>query len=199
MKRASVLLIASVSMLVLTVFCSVSAQAQFRDRLKNGTEDKAVPTIEAMTNGNGFLGMLLDPTRWSMHQSYTFSYSTSGSNSVGLGVFTNAISFKASDNMFFTADVSAVYSPFNTFGSQFSKEINGVYLSDARMDWRLGESTFLTIQYIGGPGANSDYGFYNSPFNTGSNMFGMNGVGTNGLGTNGTPNGWQSTTATVKH
>lgn len=159
-----------------------TASAQFRTDVDRTTEAPS-NTLQAMTGGGGILGELFNPERWSMHQSYSMSYSMMGNESVGLSMFTNTISYKASENMFVSADVSAVYSPFNTLGSSFSKQINGVYLSSARLDWKLGDNTFMRVEYVGGPSSQySPFGgssYYNSPFSN--------------------SNGWKSTSATFTH
>jgi len=173
--------------LLLTALVATSASAQFRkDAVEQARSEEATNTLGAMTSDNSFFSELFNRDRWSMHQSYSFSYSTMGSQSVGLSMFTNTISYKASDNLFVSADVSAVYSPFNSFGDSFSKEINGIYLSNARLDWKLGDDTFLRVEYVGGPGTSySPFGgssMINSPFTS---------------STNANPMGWHTTSATV--
>lgn len=143
---------------------SQSASAQFRSelpRLKD--EQTARNTLGAMSGEGGIMSKLLDPNNWSMRQNYSFSYSTNGTNSVGISAFTNTFLFRPSDDMIFSADVSAVYSPFSTFGDKFSKSINGIYLSSARFDWKLGESTYLMVSYDGGPlNTLNSFGRYNA-------------------------------------
>lgn len=144
---------------------STSSRAQFRSDV-----DKAQPplnTAGAMQNdGNSFLSSLLDPNRFSMHQSVSMSFESSPFGSVGLDMFTNTFQYRASDNLFISADVSAVYSPFSSFGNAFQKQINGIYLTNARLDWKLGDNTFMRVEYNGGPAAGM-YGYnpyYNSFF-----------------------------------
>lgn len=136
---------------------SSTAFGQFRAPGLDQEADKAKPAIDAMTFGGGdsFFSRLFDPNRWSDHSSYSFSFTSFSGGSVGLGMYTNTLQFQASDNLRVSADVSAVYSPFSSFGNGFSKSINGIYLSDARLDWKLGDHSSLVIQYIGGPGPNS--------------------------------------------
>jgi hypothetical protein len=177
-------------------FCAVlfsavlatGASAQFRtdaEQAKRASE--ASNTLGAMTSDeSSFFSELFNKDRWSMHQSYSFSYSTMGSQSVGLSMFTNTVSYKASDDLFVSADVSAVYSPFNSLGDNFSKQINGIYLSNARLDWKLSDETFLRVEYVGGPSNNYGYSPFGNTF--GSSM--QNSPFPN-------KNGWQTTSATV--
>jgi hypothetical protein len=149
-------LVASVFLLSLT---SLTAFAQFRTDA--GQPEPKLNTLDAMRGGDSFLSSLFDPARWSMHQTYSMSFLSSGAGSTGISALTNTFSYRASDDLFISADVSAVYSPFSTFGDAFSKSLNGIYLSSARMDWKMGENTFMRIEYVGGP--NAGYGGY-SPF-----------------------------------
>lgn len=140
------------------ILCSVSTgYAQFRPGAGPAT-DKPASTLEAMSgHGDDFFSRIFDPSRFSMHQSYTFSYMTGGGGSLGLGVYTNSLGFKASDDLSISADVSAVYSPFSSYGSAFQKSLNGIYLSNAKLDWKLGENSFLRVEYVGAPYSSESY------------------------------------------
>ncbi|HET6512844.1 MAG TPA: hypothetical protein VFH43_11670, partial [Candidatus Kapabacteria bacterium] len=166
------ILLASVIGLGMMSFAS-GAVAQLRSELpKLEAEREARNTIGAMKSQDeeNFFSRLFNKDNWSTQQQYSFSYSSNGEHSMGLSMFTNRLTFKASEDMRISADVSAVYSPFSSFGDAFQKQINGIYLTNARMDWRLGESTFMTIQYSGGPQNQFNDRFYN-PWDRFSNPF----------------------------
>lgn len=153
---------------LLTAVAVTTSRAQFRSDI-----DKAQPPLNTagamQSGGNSFLSSLLDPNRFSMHQSVSMSYTSSPFGSVGLDMFTNTFQYRASDNLFISADVSAVYSPFSSFGSAFQNQINGIYLTSARLDWKLGDNTFMRVEYNGGPAAGMyDYNPYYDPFFTNS-------------------------------
>lgn len=139
------------SFFILFLLISSSAFAQFRPGLGGVKEEDPRSARTAMTEGGGLLSALFDPTRFSMNQTYSMSFSTFGKNSVGLGVFTNTFNYRASDNLFISADVSAVYSPYSSLGESHAKSLNGIYLSNARLDWKLGDNTRLLIMYNGAP------------------------------------------------
>ena len=149
---------------------STGAQAQFRHDPEAAQPD--LNTADAMKGGDSFWSRLFDPERFSMHQTYSMSFVSSGFGSTGLGMFTNTFSYRASDNLFVSADLSAVYSPFSTLGSSYAKSLNGIYLTSARLDWKLSDNTFMRVEYVGGPGGMGGYGgydpyaynpFYNGP------------------------------------
>ena len=151
-------LIAAFLLLALT---SATTYAQFRSDVNQA--QPPLNTVGAMKGGSGnFLSGMFDPGRFSMHQSVSMSYESSPFGSVGLDMFTNTFRYRASKDLFLSADVSAVYSPFSSFGSAFQNQMNGIYLTSARLDWKLGDNTFLRVEYDGGPGAGM-YGGY-SPY-----------------------------------
>src|SRR5258706_15175099 len=128
------------------------ANAQFRPGSGIANDEKPASTIDAMSgHDDGFFSRLLDPTRFSMHQTYSMSFISGGGQSTGLTMFTNTFAYQASDNLSISADLSAVYSPYSTLGSKFQQDINGIYLSSARLDWKLDDHTFMRIEYNGMP------------------------------------------------
>lgn len=147
-----------------------SANAQFRYPTAASSEEQPASTLEAMSNrGDNIFSRFFDPAHFNSHQTYTFSFMGGSGGSVGLGVFTNTFNYKASDNLFISADVSAVYSPFSTYGAAFQKSLNGIYLSNARLDWKMGENTFLRVEYSGAPFLNN--GYYGDPFSSSNYPF----------------------------
>ena len=150
-----------IAALFLLAFASTTSVAQFRSDVNQA--QPPLNTVDAMKGGGDFFSTIFDPARFSMHQSVSMSYVSSPFGSVGLNMFTNTFSYRASDNLFVSADVSAVYSPFSSFGSAFQNQINGIYLTNARLDWKLGDNTFLRVEYDGGPGAGM-YGGYGNPY-----------------------------------
>ena len=147
MKR---LLISLFLLLSTAIVTAKPAEAQFRSDPQ--AEQPNLNTVDAMKGGDSFWSRLIDPSRFSMHQTYSMSFVSSGFGSTGLSMFTNTFSYRASDDLFVSADVSAVYSPFSTFGSSYANSLNGIYLSSARLDWKLGDNTFMRVEYVGGPG-----------------------------------------------
>jgi hypothetical protein len=153
--------------LAVLAIATTSAFAQFRN--DPSTNEPPVSTTDAMKGGgDSFWSSFFDPTRFSMHQSYSMSYVSGGGGSTGLTMFTNTFSYKALDNLVISADVSAAYSPYSSFGSAYSNSLNGIYLSSARLDWKLGDNTFMRVQYVGGPqtgmGGFGGYSPYYNPF-----------------------------------
>ncbi len=143
-------------------FISSATRAQFRNDLT--PSEPPLNTASAMQGGDSFWSRLFDPSRFSMHQSFSSSFVSGGGNSMSLNMFTNTFSLHPSDDLFISADVSAVYSPFSSFGSAYSNSLNGLYLTNARIDWKLSDNTFMRVEYLGGPTAGM-YGMYSPYYN----------------------------------
>lgn len=148
--------------LFLAVF-SVSIFAQFKSDLDNKIEIKS-----GIVNNNpsSMLFGFVNPENFMMNHSVGMSYSSGGGEGFALGVYTNSMMYKFSDDLNIQADVSMVNSPYSTMGNNFSKNINGIYLTKAALNYRISENTNLSIQYSQIPGGfGYGYnGFYRNSF-----------------------------------
>ena len=81
---------------------------------------------------------------------------------MALGVYTNSMAYKFNDRLNLETDISIVNSPYNSFGQDFSKQINGVYLSRVQMTYKPTDNMNIILQYRQIPG-----GLY-SPYSFGS-------------------------------
>lgn len=97
-------------------------------------------------SGNILFGFF-NPSNFKMSHSYSFSYTTFGSSSLALGVYTNSMYYKISEPLSIEVDVSLTHSPFNSFGREFQNQFNGIYLSRAALNWRPTENTFINIEF----------------------------------------------------
>lgn len=126
-----------------------------------------MPTIQStISNGQPsglFLGFL-NLENFSMNHSVGMSYSSWGSNGVMLGTYTNSMFYKISENLNLEIDASLVTSPYSTFGDQFSKDISGLYLSRAQLNYKISDDSFLSIQYTN-PVSGGYYPYRYSGFN----------------------------------
>ena len=142
-----------VSLLLLVATLS---QAQFRPGTGIQPEEQPASTLDAMRgSGDGFFSRLFSPDRFRMNQTYSASFMTGGGRSVSITSFTNTFTYKASDDLFISADVSALYSPYSSLGSDHANSLNGIYLSNARLDWKLSENSFLRVSYTRAPNSYS--------------------------------------------
>ncbi|MGB2869339.1 MAG: hypothetical protein WBD36_12870 [Bacteroidota bacterium] len=134
----------SLSLLVILVFVSSIAPGQFKSQ---GESRTSVNESMVRSDGGGLILGWFDPSKFSMHHSYSLSYSTFGGQSMSLGVYTNSMFYQFSDPLSVQFDVSLMHSPFNSFGDQFSKNLSGIYLSRAELNYRPSENMLFQIQY----------------------------------------------------
>ncbi|MBA4406404.1 hypothetical protein C0389_03930 [bacterium] len=133
------------------------AFAQFRDESNK-------PDIRSGIVKNNSFGSLLgfiNPDNFSMRHSFDLSYSALGSSGgMALGLYTNSMAYKFSNRLNLETDISIVNTPYNTFGQEFSKQINGVYLSRAQLTYKPSDNMNIIIQYRSVPGGYySPYGY----------------------------------------
>ena len=146
----------------LLLFISISF-AQFKEDV-----DKSELIKNSLyTEGpSGFFTNFLSSENFQMKHTLSMSYTAGGGQGVALGIYTNSMMFKIADNIDLQVDASFVNSPYNSLGKEFTDGINGVYISNARLDYKISDKTSLTLQYRNLPynygyryGYGYDYGY----------------------------------------
>lgn len=141
---------------------TINCFSQFKDK------NIFKPSIqEGMINNNTpslILGFF-NPENFSMSHSYSMSYTTSGSNGLALGVYTNTMRYKLADNFNMQLDASLVHSPYSSFGKNYQDQISGIYLSSAQLNYQPWKDVNISVQYRNVPD-----GIYNGFY--GLNRFG---------------------------
>ncbi len=155
--------------IILLVASSVSF-AQFKKDY-----DKPIDIKSGITNYNpsGFFTGFFNPQNFDMHHTVSMSYSSFGGQGVALGVYTNSMAYKFSENLDVEADVSFVNSPYSSLGDAHTKSLNGIYLSRAQLNYRFSDDFHVTLRYNQVPG-----GYY-SPYGYGYNRYSPFGFGDN--------------------
>jgi hypothetical protein len=114
-----------------------------------------------------------------MRHSFNMSYSSFAGQGMSLTSYTNSMFYKLMTNMNVQMDVSFLYSPYSTLGEQFQKDVSGIYISNAAVNYYPWKNFSVHLQYRSMP---FGYGYYNpfygysSPFNYSSDEFDMNPV-----------------------
>ena len=130
---------------------SLLSFAQFRDNNLN----KELPINGIFNRSNNSLFSFLTGENFTMRHSLSMSYSSLAGQGLALGVYTNSMMYRFSDNLNIQLDASLVNSPYNSFGKDFQNSINGIYLSRAALNYRPFKNMFISIQY-------NSYPFFNS-------------------------------------
>jgi hypothetical protein len=139
------------------VFFSSFAFGQFKEDL-----NKKINVHDNLFNNSpsNFLLDFLSSDNFRMNHTMSMSYGISGADGMALGVYTNSMFFKFSDALTLNVDASIVNTPYNTYGDSFTKSVNGIYLSSARLNYKISEKTNITFEYRQIPAGMNYYGGY---------------------------------------
>ncbi len=134
--------------------------AQFRDDLNKSVDVKSGIFNK---NSSAFPFGLLGIEDFQMRHSFGLSYSAFGSGGgMALGTYTNSMLFQFSDKLNLETDISVLNSPYSSFGKDFAKQINGVYLSRVQMNYKVSDNMSVILQYRSSP-----FGYYNPYYSNG--------------------------------
>ena len=112
-------------------------------------------------NSNPLFGFL-NSENFSMKHSFSMSYSAFGNEGLALGVYTNSMMYRFSDNLNVQLDASIINSPYSTLGKDFQNNINGFYISRAAVNYKPWDDVSISLQYRNLPGY-----FYNPYYSYG--------------------------------
>jgi hypothetical protein len=141
-------------LVLMLVFSSVS-YAQFRNQLSDGSSVES--SLFRSGGDGGSLFGFFNPANFSMRQSISMNYMTMGGQSMSLAMYTNSMSYRISQPLTLSADVSVMNSPYSTLGNSFSKSINGIYLTRAELNYRPTKDFSIDVQF----NQNPLYRYYN--------------------------------------
>jgi hypothetical protein len=129
--------------IVLTIISSV-AVSQFKSQPE--TRPSVAESL-IRPDGGGLLFGWFDPSRFTMRNSYSLSYTTSGGKGFSLGALTSNLAYQISDPLTVEFDLSLMHSPFNNLGNNFSKNISGIYLTRAELNYKPSKDVLFQIQF----------------------------------------------------
>jgi hypothetical protein len=136
------------TLIILVLFVSVS-YSQFKDpgfptsNVKEGIISNSFSPLFGFLNSDNF----------QMKHSYSLSYSSFAGQGLALGVYTNSMFYKFSDNLDVQVDASLVHSPYSSFGKDFQNSLTGFYINRAALNYRPWEDVFISVQYRNLPSA----------------------------------------------
>ena len=157
--------------LVIILLSATAAFAQFRD---SGFETNSVKEGIVSENSNSLFGFL-NSDDFIMRHSFSLNYSTFAGQGMSLTSYTNSMFYRLMNNLNVQLDVSVMYSPYSTLGEQFQKDISGIYISNAAINYHPWDNFSVHLQYRSMP---FGYGYYHpfygygNPFNFSSGING---------------------------
>lgn len=130
---------------------------------------------------------LFDPSRFSIHNSIQYGFSSGGPYQGSAGLFTSSLGYLVRSNMRLSVDVGAHMNP--AFGS--SEIQKGIFVQGAAFDWQPSRNSLVRIEYrdvrsplqnrFAGPGYGNAYSPYGYGYGANSG-YGYYGFGDPGLG-----------------
>lgn len=146
------------SVLIILAILIMPVYGQYKN---TGTQPPSVK--DGIVSGDqNFLFGFLNSENFLMRHSFNMSYSSFAGQGISLTSYTNSMFYRLSDNFDVQLDVSAVYSPYSTLGEQYQKNLSGIYISNAALNYRPWEDFSVHLQYRNMP---FGYGYY-SPFSS---------------------------------
>ena len=151
------ILICFVFVLPSAVFAQFKDSNIFKPSVKDGMIDDSP---------NFILG-IFDPSKFSMHHTYSMSYTSFWKEGIALGVYTNSMQYNFTDKLNVQLDASLVHSPYSSFGKNFQNSISGIYVDRAQLNYTPWDNVKVMLQYRQIPYSSyfggSDY-FDSTPF-----------------------------------
>ncbi|HTX98885.1 MAG TPA: hypothetical protein VMG09_02570 [Bacteroidota bacterium] len=124
-----------------------SAQAQFKSQLN--TEDRVSDGMAPAEQPSMILGFF-DPEKFHMHHSFSLSYQTMGGQGMSLGSYTNSMTYDFTDRLNARADLTFMYSPYNSLSSLGTKgknDLSSLFLSRAEVNYKPWDNVLLQVQF----------------------------------------------------
>lgn len=144
-----------------------------------GYDDKG--NYKQKQTGNLLFGFI-NPNNFSMRHSFNVSMMTMGTGNVSVTSYINSMNYRFSDKLNISADVKFQYSPYassslgNSYASALQKDLSGISLSRASLNYKISDNAFINFQYRKYDQTDY-YNNYNNPFfyNSGYNGYYNNG------------------------
>lgn len=130
------------NVLLVSVCLSLTTIAQFKQQVESRPN---VGESLIRPEGSGLMFGWFDPSRLTMHHSYSLSYMTTAGQGLSVGMYTNSMFYRIADPLDVQVDISLMHSPYNSFGT--TRDFSGLVLSRAQLNYRPAENMLLQIQY----------------------------------------------------
>lgn len=154
MKRMNPSLILLLILLPTLVFAQLKQDAKV---------DMAKALTQPTTRIQGIVGLLgLDPTKFSMSQSYSLSFVTGGGHSYNQGLYLNTMRYQFSDPLSMYLQLGFVHQPFGSLGEKNFQQQSEVFVSGAGLEYKPSENVKLQFEFSQQPRSYYPYYRYNS-------------------------------------
>ena len=125
------------------------------------TADNSSTTNLLGSSSNAKTFSLLDPSRFKLYQSYSFSYFSGGGNTTSLGIYTTTLSYQISNPLSLTLSLNYLHQPLSVVGQNYGGIKNSV-LPNFQLYYHPNSSFSFMINVVTCPSPN-DWGYYYYP------------------------------------
>lgn len=148
----------SITILLLAVFL-LSLPGQSFAQFKRDTNSPNISGVLSPASPASILGFF-DPSKMTMHHSFSMSYGAMGSNGMALSTYMNTIDYRFSENLLFRANLGLMTSPYNTFGEDFYLN-KPKFFGGAELHYKFSDNASLHFQFESSPYTYNYYNNYN--------------------------------------
>jgi hypothetical protein len=150
MNRLLKILISAVMVVFLfSVFTTIQAQTT----IDNST---SINPLGSQSNAQSF--SLLNPSRFKLYQSYSFSYFSGGGTNSSLGIYTTTLNYQISNPLSLTLSLNYLHQPLSVVGRN-NGGIKNAVLPNFQLNYRPNSSFSFMINVVTCPSPN-DWGNY---------------------------------------
>jgi hypothetical protein len=137
MKSAVVLLFAA-------LLLAGTSSAQFKSQIDD--QSNVSQSMLRPLSTSSFFG-LFDLNRLTMRQNISLGYVSGGGTGLSLASYTNSLNYQLADPLNVRMDVTLQGSPFGSYGSNLSTNLNKLFISTAELNYRMSDNMFIQFRY----------------------------------------------------
>lgn len=130
-------------------------------------QDAKVDMAKALTQPTakiqGIVGLLgLDPSKFSMSQSYSLSFITGGGHSYNQGLYLNTMRYQFSNPLSMFLQLGFVHQPLGSLGEKNFQQQSEVFVSGVGLEYKPAENFRMQFEFSQQPRSYNPYNPYNN-------------------------------------
>ena len=135
----------------LFVFALVLIVAGFGfSQISTDNQSPVFKASDLVQKPTGFIDKLIDPAKFKMSQSYTFSVGSFGKKSYSQGLYLNQMSYQLAKPLSVQLGIGMLHQPFGT-SLKLQDNPNQVFVQNARIQYKPSEKFSVTVDYQSRP------------------------------------------------
>lgn len=156
-----------VGVIAVLVAASSLSSAQFKSQVEQENQ-VSIHRLGGDSSPLGYLFGWFNPDKFTMRHSFDLSYASFAGHGLSLGTYTNTMQYAFDDNLNARADIAFSFSPYSSLSTLNKKDLSGVYLKNAEVNYKPWENTQISLSFHQAP--YYGYGYYSPFYNPWSRM-----------------------------